>query len=276
MPIIERGDVRLYYERHATEAEPVVLVHGSWVDHRTWDGIVGALSQGLDVLTYDRRGHGASTGPLRQQPVRDDAEDLAGLLEAIDLHPVHVVGHSYGGAVAFRLARERPEMVRSLAVHEPPFAGLLEADPATAEEAARLLSEVRRLQERVRAGDAESAARGLVDAFSLRPGAWDRMPPEAQAMFLRNAERWSEELDDPDAFRPERAGLHDLLLPVLLTSGDLSPPVVQRVNRQLAEVLRNVTVRRLPEAGHVPHLTAPAQYVGLLVTFLLERNVPVT
>ena len=78
------------------------------------------------------------TGPVRTHPARDDAGDLAQLLESLDLYPVHVVAHSYGGAVALRLALDRSEMVRSLALHEPPFVGLLEEDPATAPEAERL------------------------------------------------------------------------------------------------------------------------------------------
>ncbi len=277
MPTVELGgSVRLAYEIRGGPKEPTVLVHGSWVDRHTWDRLVGPLSQGVELITYDRRGHGESTGPLRRHPVRDDAADLAGLLEAIDVHPVHVVGHSYGAAVAFRLAHDRPEMVRSLSVHEPPYIGLLAEDPATAGEAARVLADVARLRARVEAGDPEEAARGVVDALSLRPGAWERLPVEVRAAFLRHAARWCEESEDPDLLHPDRAALHELLLPILLTSGELSPPYLRATRSALEPLLRNVVARELPETGHVPHLTSPAQYVGLLVTFLLERNVPVT
>src|SRR5208282_5850182 len=120
------------------QGDPTVLVHGSLVDRTSWRGVRRGLAQSLTVLAYDRRGHGESTGPVRIHPVRDDASDLAELLESIDLYPAHVIAHSYGGAVALRLAFERPEMVRSLLLHEPPFVGLLEDDPATAPEAERL------------------------------------------------------------------------------------------------------------------------------------------
>lgn len=276
MPEATVGSVRIRYERHGTSGEPVVFVHGSWVDRHSWEPILAPLAQSLELLVYDRRGHGESTGPLRSHPVRDDAADLEGLLAAVDLHPVHVVAHSYAGAVALRLAVDRPEMVRSLALHEPPFVGLLRHDPAGAAEAERIMSEADAWRARVRSGDPEGAARGVVDAFSRHPGAWERLPSSVRATFLRHAERWCEELGDPEAIEPDPALLREILIPVLLTSGELSPPFAARINRRLAESLRNADVRTLPEVGHIPHVTAPARYVGLLLTFLLERNVPVT
>lgn len=276
MPIQELGEARLYYEKLGAHGEPAVLIHGSLVDHHTWDSVAGLFGQSLEVLVYDRRGHGESVGPPRSRPVRDDAADLAALLESLDLFPVHVVAHSYAGAVALRFAIDRPEMVRSLSLHEPPFVGLLALDPATAPEAERLLAEVRSIQARVRSGDTEGAVRAIVDSFSGHEGAWDRLSPRTRAIFRSLAGRWSEELDDPESIRPDLDGLQELLPPVLLTSGELSPPPVRRINSVLAGRLRNVLVRDLAGSGHVPQITDPAQYAGVVLAFLLERNVPVS
>ncbi len=276
MPSREVGTVHLQYEVHGRHGDPLVLIHGSLVDHHAWDAVVGPLSQSLEVLSYDRRGHGESVGPGRTHPVRNDTEDLAGLLESLDMMPAHLVAHSYAGAVALRLAHDHPEMVRSLALHEPPFVGLLAEDPASQTEAERSLTEIRALQRRVRAGDLEGAARDLVGAFSQREGAWDRLPPARRAEFIARAPRWAEELEDPEALRPDPQTLRELFHPVLLTTGELSPPLVRHIADLLARSLRNVTRRQLPDVGHAPHVTAPLQYVGLLQTFLLERNVPVS
>ena len=54
-----------------------MLLHGSLVDHHTWDSVLPLFEQSLEVLVLDRRGHGASLGPPRSRPVRDDAADLA-------------------------------------------------------------------------------------------------------------------------------------------------------------------------------------------------------
>ena len=275
MPITELGKVRLYYETYGTKGDSTVLVHGSLVDHHTWDAVRTMFGQSLKVLVYDRRGHGQSVGPPRARPVRDDAADLAALLESLDLFPVHLIAHSYAGAVALRFAIDRPEMVRSLSLHEPPFVGLLALDPASAPEAERLLAEVRSIQARVRAGDTEGAVHVLVDSFSGHESAWERLSPKTRAIFQSLAGRWSEELDDPEAIRPDLEALRELFLPTLLTSGELSPPPVRRINAMLAGALRQVVVRDLADAGHVPQITDPPQYAGVVLGFLLERDIPV-
>jgi len=276
MPTVQVNGVDLFYETHGGGGDPVVLVHGSCVDHHSWDLVTPGLSQALQVVAYDRRGHGQSSLGVRRQPVRDDAADLAALMVALDHYPAHIVAHSYGGAVALRLAIDRPEMVRSLAMHETPFVGLLAGDPSTAPELDRLSEEVEAIRTLVHAGRPEAGMERLVDTFSTEPGAWTRLPPAMRATFVRHADRWAEEYEDPDALAPDPAGLHDLLIPVLLTEGSLSPRFLHRVTQALAARLRNAQVLELPDVGHAPHLARPHQYVGLLVNFLLERNVPVT
>ncbi len=276
MPIVRANGAEIYYEQNGTSGDPVVLIHGSWVDHHSWDLVVPGFARATQTVAYDRRGHGESSGPPRTRPVRDDASDLAALLEVIDLYPAHLVAHSYGGAVALRLAIDRPEMVRSVSIHESTFVGLLADDPASAPEAERLLAGVRALQALIRSGEVDLAASQFVDVFSSEPGAWQRLPADVRATFLRNAPRWAEEFDDPDAFAPDRAACRDLLIPALLTDGSQSPRFLHRIMRALGVLLRNSRVQEIPDVGHVPHLVRPDQYVGLVGSFLLERNVPST
>jgi pimeloyl-ACP methyl ester carboxylesterase len=276
MPLRSVNGVTLYYELLGVSGDPTVLIHGSWVDHHTWDLVTPGLAQALQVVVYDRRGHGQSAPGPRPNPVRDDAADLAGLLESIDLYPAHVIAHSYGGAVALRLAIDRPEMVRSLAIHEPPFVGLLSADPATASEGDALIAGARELQSIVRAGQRELAAQRFIEVFSTEPGAWQRLSPAVQQSFVRGADRWAEEFDDPEALLPDRGATRELMVPSLLTEGSQSPRFMHRITRDLGELLRNSQVVEIPGVGHVPHLVQPHQYIGLLVSFLLERNVPGT
>ncbi len=268
--------VDLAYERFGASGDPTVLVHGSLVDRHSWDQVAPLLAQSLEVVTYDRRGHGESAPLPRPHPVADDAADLAGLLESLDLYPAHVIAHSYAGAVALRLAQDRPEMVRSLSLHEPPFVGLLLADPATAAEGEAMVAGAAQLRAMIARGEKLAAAREVVGIFSTEPGAWDRLPPSARATFARSVDRWAEEFGDPAAVAPDLDALRELLLPVLLTVGELSPRFLHRIARDLAPRLRNAQLVQIPDAGHAPHMTRPHQYVGLLSTFLLERNVPVT
>jgi len=275
VPVRSVGGVGLGYEVHGAGGDPAVLVHGSLVDRHSWDRVVPGLAHSLEVVTYDRRGHGESEHRARPHPVRDDAADLAGLLEALNLYPAHVVAHSYGGAVALRLAIDRPEMVRSLAIHEVPFVGLLAREPSTATEGEALLAGARELRELVRVGELERAARELVGIFSTEPGSWERLPPDVRAAYGRNVAQWAEEFNDPDALVPDVEGCRELMVPTLLTIGGQSPRFLHRIIRALAPMLRNSQVVEIPDAGHSPQLGQPHQFVGLLSTFLLERNVPV-
>jgi pimeloyl-ACP methyl ester carboxylesterase len=274
MPIVPLRGIELYYESHGHRGDPTVLVHGSLTDSSGWARVLPGLARGVSVLAYDRRGYGRSTPGARPTPVRTDAEDLAALLEATDFYPVHLVGHSYGAAVALRLASERPDLVRSLALHEPPYVGLLADRPATAEFGRTFLAAIDPIAAQVAAGAAAAAARTVVDAFSVRPGAWDRLPEAARRTGAAAMDRWVEEYRDGEALRPDPAGLRETLVPVLLTVGEESPAFLREISALLAADLPNATLRSIPGTGHTPQLSAPDPYVGLLLSFLLERNVP--
>ena len=275
MPTANLRNAQIRYDLSGA-GDPTVMVHGSLVDRGSWDAVRPGLAQSLTVLTYDRRGHGESVGAVRTRPVRDDSGDLAELLEALDLFPVHVIAHSYGGAVAFRLAADRPEMVRSIALHEPPFFGLLDEDPADALEGERVRAGTEAIRDLVRSGQRERAAREIVGAFSVEEGAWERLRPEVQQGLLRHVDRWAEELGDPEATRPDGALFAELLIPTLLTAGERSPAFVRRITDRLAGRLRNATLWTLPGVSHVPHLSNPDQFIALIHGFLVERNVPST
>ena len=275
MPVATLSPASIRYELSG-QGDPTVFIHGSLVDRSTWERVRRGLAPVLQVLVYDRRGHGESTGPIRTHPVRDDANDLAALLDSLDLFPVHLIAHSYGGAVALRLATDRPEMVRSIVLHEPPLLGLLEDDPATAPEAERLWSSMRSMEALVRAGEPVAAVRAIMESLSTEEGAWDRLGPESQRALLKNVDRWAEEMSDPEATHPSQEALSELLIPVLITTGERSPPFLHRIAKRLESDLRNATLRTLPGVGHVPHLSDPDQFIALIHGFLVERNVPFT
>lgn len=276
MPFEDLPAARLFYEFHGEEGDPTVLVHGMLGDHRVWHRVAPGLSRSLRVLAYDRRGHGSSTGEPRAHPVRDDATDLALLLEASNVFPVHLVCHSYGGAVALRLAADRPELVRSVLVHEPPFVGALRDDPATAPEGEYLLDSLHAIAGRVRSGDPDGATRAVVGTFNLEADAFERMAPDARAAAVASAPRWAEELEDPAALGPDLATLSELPVPVLLSYGEESPGFAHRVADAVGRVMRNAEILPLPQAGHAPHVAQPDRFVAIVQGFLVERHVPVT
>ena len=109
--------VDLYYESHGAAGPSVVLVHGRG-DHHTWDAMVPLLARRCRVTAYDRRGHGLSA-QANVHGMREDAADLAALIEQLGAAPAHVVGNGVGATVVLLLVIERPELFASVAVHEP-------------------------------------------------------------------------------------------------------------------------------------------------------------
>src|SRR6266480_6179288 len=156
MPFSPINETWLHYERSGA-GEPLVLVHGSWVDGRLWDAVRPALSQSFEVVSFDRRGHSRSVPAPASGTIHDDVDDLAGLIEELDLRPAHVAGASWGGSIALRLAAARPELLRSLSVHEPPLFDLL--DDRDWPELAELRSVLATVAESLDSGDLVGAAR---------------------------------------------------------------------------------------------------------------------
>jgi 3-oxoadipate enol-lactonase len=109
------GDIDTSYELNGA-GDPVVLIHGLGSSARDWEQQVPALADRYRVLTYDVRGHGRTSKPRGPYSVAQFANDLALLLERLDHRPAHVVGISMGGMIAFQLAVDRPDLVRSLVI----------------------------------------------------------------------------------------------------------------------------------------------------------------
>jgi pimeloyl-ACP methyl ester carboxylesterase len=272
MPETETNGVRLYYELHGS-GEPLALVHGSWADATAWRFVVPGLAENFRVLSYDRRGHSRSERPATHGSFDEDGDDLAALLEGLDLAPAHVVTNSGGGNIALRLATRRPDLFRSLSCHEPALWGLLDEEAPESQEilrqGARSLESVGR---RIAEGDHEGAARQFVEEVAFGRGAWDNeLPPEARAIFVQNARTFLDELQDRDATNIEEEAISLLQVPVRLTNGSESPPIFARVIDRLMELIPRVTRETIEGATHVPQLTTPERYVEITTRALRQH-----
>jgi len=98
------------------DAPVIVLVHGLLDSGASFDGVVAELAPDFTVVTYDRRGWGASR---EDPPPTSLADHAADALSVIGERRATVVGHSYGGAVGLMAAHLRPDRIASLAVFEP-------------------------------------------------------------------------------------------------------------------------------------------------------------
>lgn len=277
MPLATINQTSIAYDVSGA-GDPVVVIHGSWTERRTWQRMAAVLSASFEVVIYDRRGHGDSAAPPDQGDVHDDVADAAALIEALGLAPAHVVANSYGSCVALRLVAAHPHLVRRLVAHEPPALRVLDGgggdagagggeDPAVvlAGEVREQLAEVRRLLE---AGDHSGGARHFVENVALGPGAWDQLPPEVRESFVRHAPTFLAELRDPDALGVDAEGLRRTPVPVLLSAGERSPAFFAPVIERLVALVPGARSVLLAGAGHVPHLSHAGDYGAVVTSFL--------
>lgn len=108
--------------------EPVVLLHGFPQDKDSWLGIEPLLHEaGCRTLAFDQRGYSPGARPKGRREYTGDklADDVVALLDAAGLDSAHVVGHDWGGGVAWGVASNHPDRIRSLTVLSTPHPGAL-------------------------------------------------------------------------------------------------------------------------------------------------------
>jgi pimeloyl-ACP methyl ester carboxylesterase len=264
MPIAQLNGTTLCYEETG-RGEPLVLVHGAWVDHTNWELVVPRLSTSFRVVTYDLRGHGESKlDPPEAGTVHDDIADLVALIEHLDLGPVNVAGISSGACIALRFASEQPALVRRVLPHEPPcfeyLADNAEAIPMLTEFGATLAHVQRQIED----GDHCGAAERFFETFYP----WSDLSPAQQGQIASHARAFLGQLRDPDAIVLDPDAMRGVTAPVLLSEGDQSPPFAILVVEELATVLPNSKRHVFSNAGHVPHMTHPDEYVDLILEFV--------
>ncbi|GAA4535722.1 alpha/beta fold hydrolase [Amycolatopsis samaneae] len=130
MSRVRAGELDVHVQRLSppgTDAPILVCVHGLLTDSlASYYFTLGPAfaERGVDVIMYDLRGHGRTTRPASGYRLEQFVDDLDALLGALGVtRPVHVVGNSFGGSVAYGLAAARPDRVASVIA--------IEAEPPT-------------------------------------------------------------------------------------------------------------------------------------------------
>ena len=247
---------------------PVVLVHGSGADLRTWGHQMDPLaSGGFRAIAYSRRYHHPNAPPDAEAPpyrAALHAADLAAFIQALGAGPAHVVASSYGAVVALVAAGLHPERMASLVLTEPAMLSLLEGASKEDEGLARLET-ARRLLGR---GDIEGAMRAFVDVV-VGPGAYFLMPASTRAMITDNLPELRLEAaaplgDPPYSCDDARA----VGLPTLLITGEASPAFFRAIADRLGECLPQVQRITVPWAAHAVHAQQPDSFNRIVVDFL--------
>ena len=255
MAILQHAGASLHY-RVQGEGKPVVALHGSASSGAQWRTLTGFIGGRFRVISPDIPGYGVSAPGPGGNGLIDDARAIDALVASIG-EPVHLVGYSYGAAVALKLAALRPEALRSLTLIEPVSFHLLRhgtrSDNELYTDVAGLASGIfsQSIDRRER-----EAMRIFIDYWSGE-GAWDRTSPRLQAELLTHLPRVCADLR---AVMFEHQTVFDLAAitcPTLVIEGSDSPEVSRRLSQLVAGAIPQATLRTVPEAGHLAPLTDP-------------------
>lgn len=113
---VRLADHETFVAQRGETGEPVVLLHAIGLDWRMWESVMVEIADTRRVFAYDVRGHGLATGAPAARTMADFADDFVQVLDALELDRVHVVGLSFGGAVAQAVAVKCPSRVASVAL----------------------------------------------------------------------------------------------------------------------------------------------------------------
>lgn len=239
----------------------LVFVHGSLSDRRFWRTYRPSFARTADI---DLIGYGTTPArPDERLTLSGEAARLRDLIVSLDA-PAHVVAHSYGGAVALRLAVESPELVSSLTVVEPVcFQTLRELGSAGASARAEIEFVAARIDRFIEAGDLAAGAEVFVD-FWNGPGAWSMLPPERRERLatgiIQVARNFAAIASEPLRLVDYR----ECLTPTLIVTGSHSPAPARQVAAALATTMPQGRLYEVAGAGHMLPLTHAETFAALL------------
>jgi non-heme chloroperoxidase len=249
---IRVNGIELHYVQRGTGA-PIVFVHGGLGDYRELGPVAQALPDGFATLTYSRRHSfpNANPRPGPDHSMIAEVDDLAALIEALDLGPAHLVGTSYGAFAALMLALRRPDLVRSVTAAEPPILHwLADVEGGQAVYDHFDAAVMRPSREAFAAGGPEEALAVAVRYFA-GPNGVEELPAEFRDMLFANIEDWRAITASPNVFPPvTRDEMAKISVPVLLISGEKTAPVHRLVDPELARVIPGSKRIVIAEGSH--------------------------
>jgi len=249
--------------------EPVFLLHSSGSSSAQWRALAERLSHRYRVIAPDWYGHGGTAHWPGARPfhLECEAEIVLALLERVN-EPAHLVGHSYGGAVALHLAGFQTELLRSLTLIEPVAFHLLRGADTPA------LAEIREVAEivtrAVARGEYVAGFEHFVDYWTSPAAAADVPAYKRFAMAARLpkiALEFHATLNEPVRLEDFRS----MSVPTLLLHGTGSPWPTRRICDLLERILPQAQLKTVGGAGHMAPITHRDQ-VNALIMAQVESN----
>lgn len=251
------------FYRQSGHGNPVLLISGLSGTSGFWEPNIAALEQSHTVICYDQRGTGKTTRPEQRYSVELLAEDLVGLMDALDLPTVSLVGHSTGGAIAQVVAALYPERVDRLVLY---------GSWRTLSPALKLGMDMRR---KLLACGGIKTYQEMSPVYLYPPEFicqnWDQLASKFPARIVESPSpsildaRMQAVLDFEGAVYTDRIRAPTL---VITAVDDILTPIY--CARELAASIRGARLHTLSYGGHVASFCGPEEFNNAVVAFLEE------
>src|SRR5271163_3313679 len=184
MPTLRVNGYDMAFVERGTGA-PLLLVHGTLWDYRHWTEQMAPFGAHYRTIAVSLRRCWPEQwdGEGDDFTVQQHTADVASFISALEAGPVHLLGHSRGGHLAFRVAQNFPDLIRTLVLDEPggALAPDLEAGLPPAEPLISLGPLYAKAAERIRRGEIDEGLKPAIDVIA-GPGAWERTPEPTKRM----------------------------------------------------------------------------------------------
>jgi pimeloyl-ACP methyl ester carboxylesterase len=251
----------------------VVMLHGAWVDHRFLASQVTEFSKTHRAIAVSLRHYYPEPwdGKEGAFSVSQHANDVAAMIRQLNLGKVHLLGHSRGGAVAINVARQAPELIRTLILEDAGGLEPLLADESAArqriEGSARLGAFLRSTMDTSDRGTTAKTAWNTANG----PDAWGRMPPVMQQMITDNIGTMTTKTPyDAPAIHCD--DVRKFSFPVLILHGERSQKIYSDMSAAMRQCKPDLAAPVIvPDAGHNMHFNNPTFFNKAVLEFM-QRN----
>ena len=248
---VEVGGLPLAYD-DSGEGPAAVFVHGTATDRSLWRETIDAL-EGQRAIAYDRRAYGDSGAPepYGGTTVEEQAEDAAGLIEALAAAPAVLCGHGLGAVVCLDVVRRHPALTCGAVLIEPPLHSL----------SAHGAEAVAALRGRIEQGARDGGPAGAVDAYLLETAggqALERLGPARVAAARTAARAFAADLAAAPSWEFGRRELRRVELPLIVICGDRSATLWREIAAGLDSMLPSARLEVI-DAGHLAPVEAPRE-----------------
>lgn len=287
MKSIQANNYRFHYIEGGA-GSPVIFVHGSINDYRTWQHQIEPFAEHFRVIAYSRRYHYPNNSKIdaSDYTVTQHSDDLIAFMEVLNLAPVHIIGSSYGAYTGLIAAAKHPDRVKTLVMGEPPvipllisnmnnplhILSLLVRDYSTGKSFLKFgLKAFSPAQKQLRKGNLEEGVRLFANGV-LGEGGFKQLPEVGKEQMMDNGPALKAELLGPGFPEFSEEDISKLQTPTLLLYGKNSPLFFQSISDKLYDLLPNSQRSIFTNTSHDMHVENWKIYNQEVLDFLIQHN----